>query len=226
MKTVMITDSVKAEIAELKLMGLYSNEFDSPNGPITRSSAHVSQDRSTIYPERNMSTGFGAGLFDNPDGNSYPSTRHTLVPIPNGLNEDQVKQQIEKVAKDGCIFRILSNEVIDVLSAKEKDALARGFIESMEVLAARHIVRDTEGLVYASYTKDGKRLEPDNRVVGKVVVDDNGRAIDVEITNADALLEYKTDVFSREYTEDVDKRKYIQRGVSTEVVVEHGELEA
>ena len=214
MKKIKINDAVTLELAPLAFQELFVNEFE---GGRVSTSAHLSQERTMVYPARNLGTGFGDGLFDNPEGDKYASTRHTLVSVPEGSDEEVIKAKLEGT-EDGTIFRILSNNIMDVIGSKNKNALEQGLTD-LDVLRARHIVQNGDGDIFANYTKDGNELPEEERVVGKVIKED-GKTVGMEITNENAILEYKTDVFSRTYRADEDKRKFVNVGTQEEVVAE------
>lgn len=198
MKKVSKGNGVVLEIKNMVVNALYSNDFDGK----TRVSAHVSQDRVTTYPAQRMDSGFGDGLFDNPEGESFESTRHTLVPVPEGSTEESVATKLGEF-DEATIYRVLSNNLDDVISDKERQAIANGLIEKSS-LEPRYLVQDSDGNVFANVTVDGEILEDDDRIVGKIVKSEEGNS--VEITNPNAILEYKRDIFSRTYREDVDSR--------------------
>jgi len=201
-------------IQDMVVNKLYSNEFDGK----VRVSAHLSQKRATVYPAQRMDNGFGDGLFDSPEGETFESTRHTLVSVPEDATEETVAARI-KTFTDACIYRKVSNSLDEVISNREKQAIESGLIEK-ESLKSRYIVRDSEGNVYANVTTDGEVLEGDDRVVGKIVESEDGDTL--EITNPKAILEFKRDIFSREYQEDIDNR--VEVNVAQAAVIEEHEL--
>ena len=204
-------NSVVTKIQDITVVGdLLVNEF---NGSI-RTSAHLSQTRETYYPSRRMDTGFGDGLFENSLGEPFVQTRHTLINVPNGETVENVATMAAKF-EESTIYRILSNNIEDVLSSKDAEAVAQG-LTTKENLASKYVLRDSAGNVYARVTQDGEIL--DNTVVG-TIVDGN-----IDLTVENALLEYKRDIYSREYKEDVDLRVKIEAKVAQ--AVPHMELEA
>ncbi|MFW5794646.1 MAG: hypothetical protein ACOCV1_04090 [Bacillota bacterium] len=150
-----------------------------------------------------MDSGFGDGLFDSPEGQSYETTRHTLVPVPEGSTKESVQAKVGEFT-DACIYRVLSNSLDEVISDKERQAIETGLIEK-ESLNHRYLVQDSDGNVFANVTTDGEILEGDARTVGKIVKSEDGE-VSVEISNPNAILEYKRDIFSRSYRSDVDNR--------------------
>lgn len=193
----------KSRTVELKstnVVDMYVNEF--ANG--TSKSVYITQERTTTYPAKRFDTGFGDGLYDNPDGKSYDQTRHVLVNVPEDETLESVEERI-KALPNACIFRILSHNFDDVLGERELGAIEAGYREK-EDFRTRFLVRDSEGNVYSSMTKDGKALKDDDRVIGKIVEDDEGNEI-FEQTNPNAMVEYKRDIFSREYKPDIDLRE-------------------
>lgn len=204
-------NAIITKIGNVAVVGdLLVNEF---NGSI-RTSAHLSQTRETFYPSRRMDTGFGDGLFENALGDPYVQTRHTLINVPNGETVENVTAMAAKF-EDSTIYRILSNNIDDVLSSKDAEAVAQG-LTTREKLASKYVLRDSEGKVYARITQDGEIL--DDTVVGTIV---DGS---VELTVENALLEYKRDIYSREYKEDVDMRVKVATKVAQ--VEPHMELQA
>lgn len=198
MKEIKKENGVVVVLGNITVNQIYTNEFDGK----VRASAHITQERITTYPGQRFDTGFGDGLFDNPEGQSYVSKRNTLIAVPEDATEEIVAQKISEFP-ESCIYRILSNSLDEVISDKEKRAVEAGFI-TKESLEPKYLVQDSEGNVYASTTTDGVILEGDDRKVGKIVDTEEGKAF--ELFNPDALLEYKRDVFSREYCEDKDNR--------------------
>lgn len=200
MKEIKRSNGSVLTLEKVVVVNTYTNEFDGRKSV----SAHLTQKRLTAYPAKRMDTGFGSGLFETEVGKPYEQTRNTLVSVPENTDVNQVVEQLNKFA-DACIYRIVSNNIDDVVSDREKQAIANGLIEK-ESLKPRYVVRDSEGNVYSNMTQDGERLEGDNRIIGKVVTTDEGQFL--EITNPNALLEFKRDIFSREFVEDIDNREY------------------
>ena len=214
MKEIKKENGVSLKIEDMVVKEIYQNEFDGKK----RASAHVAQKRVTTYPAQRMDTGFADGLYDSPEGQSYESERHTLVPVPEDATVESVAERVATFT-DACIYRLLSNNLDEVISDKEKQAIESGLI-TKESLKPRYVVRDSEGNVYASVTTDGEVLEGDDRVVGKIVESEEGNSL--EITNPNALLEFKRDIFSREYREDIDNR--VKVAVTQAAEVEEHEL--
>ena len=208
-------NNVVLVIEDLKVENLYTSEFQGK----VRVSAHISQERKVSYPSQNMGTGFGGGLFENVQSDPYVSKRHTLIVVPEGQTEQSVQEQ-SKAFPEATIYRVLSNNIDDVISEREKSAIESGLI-TKESLKAKYLVRDKDGNVYSTATVDGEVLEGDARKVGLITKSENGE-LSVEITNPNALLEYKRDIFSRVYREDIDNRVTVKQGA--EQVVEHEEL--
>jgi uncharacterized protein YuzE len=224
MREIKINDSVKLMLAEITVEEIFEKEFDNDGKKVVSTSAHVKQERVMCYPSKNMGTGHGDGLFDNPVGNEYPSERHTLVAVPEGSDTNAVKGQIGKF-KESCIFRILSNDIMDVIGTKNKAALDNSQTD-LDILKARYVVRDGEGTIYATHLEDGTELGENERAIGTIVSDDDGKVIGMNITNKNALLEYKVDVFSREFRKDEDKRQFVKKGTADEVVEESSSITA
>ena len=199
MKEIKKDNGIVTNLEHPEVEELYSNEFEGK----TRVSAHVSQKKVTVYPSQRMDTGFGDGLFKNSPGNEYTSTRHTLVVVPEGLSKESVQDKVDEFP-DACIYRKLSNNLDEVISSKENQAIESGLINK-ENLKPRYLVQDSEGNVYSNMTTDGELLE--DKVVGKIVTTPEGKVL--EVINPNALFEYKRDIFSREYQEDNDMRETV-----------------
>ena len=210
MKTIEKSNGVKLVINDLQVVTpLYSNEF---NGKM-RVTAHLTQERETTYPAQNMSTGFGGGLFENVGGEPFKTKRNTLMVVPENMTIEDVKNQAA-LYPEATIYRIVTNDLDEVISEREKSAIEQGFI-TKESLKAKYVVRDAEGNVYSTVTQDGEILEGDARKIGFVSKD--GDSLSLEITNPNALLEYKRDIFSRTYVEDVDNRVGVKKNVEAHV---------
>lgn len=195
-------NGIKIQLGTVEVVDVYTNKFE---GDREASSAHLSQERTVIYPASNLGTGFGKGLFESPEGEKHSQTRHSLVAIPVGIDVEKVVEKL-KDFEESCLYRIVSNNIEDVIGEKVKAAIAQGLTD-LETQKARFIVRDAEGNVYATVTKDGEQLGENDRAIGKVVMEDN-KAIGLDIVNEEAVLEYSTIVYSREYTPDQDLREY------------------
>jgi len=207
MKEIKKENGVVVTLNDVNVEQLYKNEVEGANGQKqTRVSAWLTQKRLTAYPARRMDTGFGDGLFETVQQDPYEQTRNTLVSVPEDADIDKVKEQLGQF-EEACIYRILSNNLDDVISEREISAIDQGFI-TKESLKPRYILRDSEGNIYANYTQDGEILKGDARIVGKIV-EDNGEQ-SLELTNPNAVLEFKRDIFSREYVEDKDMREHVE----------------
>lgn len=179
----------------------------------TNSVALIVQERTTTYPKKRMDTGFGDGLFENVEGDGFDQTRRTLIPIPNGAEEDAVQEKLAGF-ENACIYRILSNNLDDVISSREMDGITAGF-RTKEYYKSRRVLRNADGDVFGSVDTEGKPLE--NRIIGKIVEAEDGEQT-LEITNPDALIEYRRDIFSREYVSDIDTR--VRANASTQNEIE------
>ena len=210
-------NNVVLVIEDLKVEKLYTSEFQGK----MRTSAHISQERKVSYPSQNMGTGFGGGLFENVQSDPYVSKRHTLIVVPEGQTEESVQEQSKKFP-EATIYRVVTNNIDDVVSEREKAAIESGLI-TKESLKPKYIVRDKEGNIYSSMTVDGELLEGEARKVGVVVTSENGET-SIEITNPNALLEYKRDIFSQVYHEDIDNRVAVKQNAAQ--MVEHDALTA
>jgi len=140
---------------------------------------HVNQVITTIYPSSRMSNDFSSGLFDDEEGKTYESTRHTLIKLPGELEIDAIQNQLDKF-KEGNINRVLTNNINDILTDGDMWAINTGKT-TLEDLESKYEVQDSNGVRYAQ---------------GKV-------------NDGTYPKEFKRDFYNKTYIADEDKRENI-----------------
>jgi len=171
------TNGVKREMS-LSVHKLNDSEFGK--------SVTLMQETTITYPSKRMDTGFGKGLFNSTPGKTYTNKRYALIKTPEEATEKVVEDQLSKVP-NACIYRILSNDIQDIITDSERAAIKEE-LTSLERLEDRYEVQDSEGNRYAQ---------------GKLRVTRDGEVIE------NMPKEFKRDVFSTEYKEDIDLRQFV-----------------
>ena len=116
-------------------------------------SVQVRQVVTTTYPSKRVNNSnqdnlFSPEAFGFEDGSSYDSNRVAWLDVPNGVDQAAVKKSLDAV-NGGTIYRMLSTDVLDVLTegqkaAIEADALPKSTLESFQ---AARVVRNADGEV-------------------------------------------------------------------------------
>lgn len=86
---------------------------------------------------------FGADAFKLPDGQSYESTRVTWINVPEGTTVEALQAKLDTLP-EACIYRIISNDVTDVMHDGQHQAVNAG-IRSIDKFMDSLLVRDREG---------------------------------------------------------------------------------
>lgn len=110
--------------------------------------AQLRQPITKVYPSvkignSNSDSLFGAESFKLADGKTYESTRVTWINVPEGETVKSVQAKIDGL-KEACIYRMISNDVFDVLHDGQKQAIEAG-IRSVDQFMDSLLVRDREG---------------------------------------------------------------------------------
>lgn len=141
-------------------------------------SCHISQTVETVYPAARMGNEFSTGLFDSPAGKTYTSKRYSFVPVPKGYTKEQVQERLNKF-QEGCIYRILTNNLDDILTEGDMWNIRQGNI-TREDLENKYEVQDSEGKRYACGVENTGQLPK----------------------------EFKRDFYNQTSKEDIDKREH------------------
>jgi hypothetical protein len=110
-------------------------------------SAQIRQTVNTTYPSMKVKPGglFDLADFNLPAGQNYSSTRVAWVHVPAGTSVEQVAERI--AANPGSrIYRLISNNVLDVMTADQKSAMVRAVENCTQAdFEDRLRVRDANG---------------------------------------------------------------------------------
>lgn len=111
--------------------------------------AQIRQTVMTIYPSTRVTNSLTSGLFNSgdfklPAGKSFESTRITWIPVPQGTTLAQVEKELSKNPK-ARIARVISNNLEDVLTEEQKNAVATG-LTTLSTLEEKHLVKDASGI--------------------------------------------------------------------------------
>lgn len=92
--------------------------------------AQVRQTVTTTYPSKRVGNSLSDSLFSTEnfgiaDGQSFNSTRVTWVDVPLNTTKAQVEELLAQ-KPNARIQRIISNDVMDVLTDEQKSAIERG----------------------------------------------------------------------------------------------------
>lgn len=92
--------------------------------------AQVRQVVTTTYPSKRAGNSLSDSLFSTEDfgfadGQTYQSTRITWVDVPKGTTKEKVADLLAQ-KPTATIQRVISNNVLDVLTDEQKSAIARG----------------------------------------------------------------------------------------------------
>lgn len=117
-------------------------------------SAQIRQIVETTYPAARVNNSLNEGLFNTEDfnltgGQTYQSTRVTWLDVPAGTTAEQVQTLLE-AKPEARIYRIISNNVEDVMSAEQKQAVSAGLrtLEAFqEQLRVRYVDPTTSELI-------------------------------------------------------------------------------
>lgn len=117
-------------------------------------SAQIRQIVETTYPAARVNNSLNEGLFNTEDfnltgGQTYQSTRVTWLDVPAGTTAEQVQTLLE-AKPEARIYRIISNNVEDVMSAEQKQAVSVGLRtleEFQEQLRVRYVDPTTSELI-------------------------------------------------------------------------------
>lgn len=186
-------NAVKVQYGKVEIYDMGSTEYGGY--------AVLTQEINRVYPGKRMGNSLSAGLFDDESGQEFDAARFAIVKAPE-FSTEQEKQAVREaivsqLAKfpQACIQQTLTNNIYDVISEEEKYALEQGNT-TMEALKARRVLQDSEGNIYNG-----------EEVIGTVVKDENGRAVDIELEDENAVLTYRLNSFQREYVADKDFRE-------------------
>lgn len=164
-------------------------EFHSFNETAFGKSATLKQEITTIYPAARPGNSLSDGLFAQDrfgEGQAFPSIRYTVVKVPSDATEEEVKKQIASINEqnpEARIYRILTNNVEDVITAEQKQAFNRGLItddddevieswdEYMEDRKEAYQVVDAEGNTYYDGNKNPQYRRHLLSLTGKEDVD-------------------------------------------------------
>jgi hypothetical protein len=121
--------------------------------------AQIRQVVTTEYPSMRVGNSssdllFSESSFNIPAGQSYNSTRVTWIPVPAGTTAAQVTERLSAVP-DARIYRVISNNVNDVLTSEQHQAISAG-LRTLESFKDSLLVRDSEGnaVVPAQYRQN------------------------------------------------------------------------
>jgi len=113
--------------------------------------ALLRQDVTTIYPAVGASNNKAGVLFnadDFGDGNEYTQKRYTLIKVPKGITAEKVEDQLKALRDSGkrpTIYKILSNDIMDVLTDNQIYAIENGLGEmDYDDYKEKNIVRNSE----------------------------------------------------------------------------------
>jgi len=175
-KQVFETNGIKKELT-LSVHTMNESEFGK--------SATLKQDCTITYPSKRMDTGFGKGLFDSMAGKAFVTSRYALIKTPADATNELVEQQLKSFPQ-ACIYRVLSNDIDDIISDSERSAIKEGFT-TLEAYEDRYEVQDGKGNRYAQ---------------GKVRVTNDGEVVE------QLPKEFKRDIFSTVFMDDRDFRQF------------------
>jgi len=113
-----------------------------------QSQAQIRQVVTTTYPSQVVGNSATDSLFDIKefklkDGQSFSSKRVAWIPVPNGTSVEQVKKILSTLPR-ARIYRMISNELDDVLTEEQKQAHGSGLVD-LETLENGRRVCDSNG---------------------------------------------------------------------------------
>jgi hypothetical protein len=110
--------------------------------------AQVRQVVTTTYPSKRAGNSLSDSLFstedfDFADGKTYQSTRITWIDVPKGTTKEKVADLLAQKPA-ATIQRVISNNVLDVLTDEQKSAIQRG-IRTVAEYKESLLVKDGNG---------------------------------------------------------------------------------
>lgn len=110
--------------------------------------AVLKQEITTTYPAVRTANDKVASIFgdeDFGDGQEFKTSRHTIIKCPVDSTVEAVTAKLAEKAPNGHIYRMLSSNIEDVLTAPQKEMIAQGLsTKSMEDYKADRMVRRSE----------------------------------------------------------------------------------
>lgn len=165
-------------------------------------SAQIRQIVKTTYPSVRVGNSLSDSLFtldqfNLTEGQTYESNRVTWIDVPAGMTAEQV-QELIGAQPEARIYRKISNNVLDVMSAEQKQAITAGLRtleEFQEQLRVRYVDPSTSELIavepaqYRNYgfSKSAKSDE-DFRTIGQIELEGKTQT-QAETTNAPVKTE-------------------------------------
>jgi len=110
--------------------------------------ALLKQEHVTIYPGARGSNSMQSGLFnDNEFGKDriFTNLRYALVKVPDNATEQEISKRLEQFS-NARIYRVLSNNVEDVLTSEQKIMMQQGrSTMTIESYKDKYAVRNKDG---------------------------------------------------------------------------------
>lgn len=143
MKKQVTKNQIKKEYGEITVDSVGPNQYKNHVDQ-----AQIRQVVKTTYPGKRVGNSNSDVLFSSeeynlPDGQVYESVRVTWIDIPKGATKEQVIAKLATLG-DACIRRIISNNVMDVLTEEQKNAIVRG-LRTIEDFKESFMVKDGNG---------------------------------------------------------------------------------
>ncbi len=107
--------------------------------------AQLKQTVTTTYPSSRVQEDlFSANEFtEMGEGKAYDSTRTALIDVPKGITKEQVQNRVNPL-ENAVLWKRISNKVVDVLTANQKQAIADG-LQTQASYEAKFLIRTKEG---------------------------------------------------------------------------------
>lgn len=122
----------------------------------------VKQTTTSTYASARGGNDLSGSLFSQSafgEGETYTSDRYALISLPVGTTEEEVVSQLATLP-NACIYRILSNDVNDVLSSDQKEMVRKGLSsKSMEDYKEDKAVKTNVNGVLTLMKDDNDRVQ-------------------------------------------------------------------
>jgi len=198
----------------------------------TSSVALLSQEVMKIYPGSQAGNSRQDGLYDDSQFDNsnttreFPQVRYCLVKVPSGQTVEQVQARVNSL-RSPSIYRILSNNVADVLTDEQMTMLTRGQLNYFERDAQGNVIQDANGkaVVHQAtmqsledrYAVKGYKRNEDNTVATGT----DGKAILIEFADPWKKRQFRAFYFSATAEADMDLREGVIANQPAALADEH-----